>query len=274
MALKVKPKPGDQDLPSGTPSQPARQERRRGASAGCRVRRSRRRRHLGRASRHRPGPHLVQKKLGVERWLPDRSVYFRSSPTSSPRSPGRTLRAALCAKKIDSYAASPCSLSAKSTHLPVIPGGGNLVLQLIKRPLPSGSMESHREPRGKPAPGWETSSTNSVVATALNKPPAAHHAVVAPANQGSTIMPRTFRPLAEHIGTEANIQTLPIPSTLRASRRPPIMGRSTKQRFARQLREWAPLGRMLPPAAWRHLQGNWRRAQLAVDLRVRRGECA
>ena len=105
-------------------------------------------------------------------------------------------------------------------YLPVIPGGGNLFFQLVNARYERGAMILTSN-RGFAE--WGDIFGDSVVATALLDR-LLHHAVVLQIEGSSYRLRERADLLPEHIRTKANIQTLPIPSTLKRRGRPPNNG--------------------------------------------------
>jgi len=169
--------------------------------------------------------------LGVEAVKAGRSVYF-SSLADIVASLARAEREGALRERIRYFCRFALLIVDEIGYLPVIPGGGNLFFQLVNARYERGAMILTSN-RGFAE--WGDIFGDSVVATALLDR-LLHHAVVLQIEGSSYRLREHADLLPEHIRTKANIQTLPIPSTLKRRGRPPnrIHGR-----------DWS-----LPPARW------------------------
>jgi DNA replication protein DnaC len=157
--------------------------------------------------------------LGVEAVKAGRSVYF-SSLADIVASLARAEREGALRERIRYFCRFALLIVDEIGYLPVIPGGGNLFFQLVNARYERGAMILTSN-RGFAE--WGDIFGDSVVATALLDR-LLHHAVVLQIEGSSYRLREHADLLPEHIRTKANIQTLPIPSTLKRRGRPPNNG--------------------------------------------------
>jgi DNA replication protein DnaC len=157
--------------------------------------------------------------LGVEAVKAGRSVYF-SSLADIVASLARAEREGALRERIRYFCRFALLIVDEIGYLPVIPGGGNLFFQLVNARYERGAMILTSN-RGFAE--WGDIFGDSVVATALLDR-LLHHAVVLQIEGSSYRLREHADLLPEHIRTKANIQTLPIPSTLKRRGRPPNKG--------------------------------------------------
>ncbi len=157
--------------------------------------------------------------LGVEAVKAGRSVYF-SSLADIVASLARAEREGALRERIRYFCRFALLIVDEIGYLPVIPGGGNLFFQLVNARYERGAMILTSN-RGFAE--WGDIFGDSVVATALLDR-LLHHAVVLQIEGSSYRLREHANLLPEHIRTKANIQTLPIPSTLKRRGRPPNNG--------------------------------------------------
>ena len=164
--------------------------------------------------------------LGVEAVKAGRSVYFSSlADIVASLARARTPKARLREKRSMLRCRFALLIVDEIGYLPVIPGGGNLFFQLVNARYERGAMILTSN-RGFAE--WGDIFGDSVVATALLDR-LLHHAVVLQIEGRAISFARTPADLLpEHIRTKANIQTLPIPSTLKRRGRPPNNGGAVK----------------------------------------------
>ena len=157
--------------------------------------------------------------LGVEAVKAGRSAYF-SSLADIVASLARAEREGALRERIRYFCRFALLIVDEIGYLPVIPGGGNLFFQLVNARYERGAMILTSN-RGFAE--WGDIFGDSVVATALLDR-LLHHAVVLQIEGSSYRLREHADLLPEHIRTKANIQTLPIPSTLKRRGRPPNNG--------------------------------------------------
>ena len=157
--------------------------------------------------------------LGVEAVKAGRSVYF-SSLADIVASLARAEREGALRERIRYFCRFALLIVDEIGYLPVIPGGGNLFFQLVNARYERGAMILTSN-RGFAE--WGDIFGDSVVATALLDR-LLHHAVVLQIEGSSYRLREHADLLPEHIRTKANIQTLPIPSTLKRRGRSPNNG--------------------------------------------------
>jgi DNA replication protein DnaC len=153
--------------------------------------------------------------LGVEAVKAGRSVYF-SSLADIVASLARAEREGALRERIRYFCRFALLIVDEIGYLPVIPSGGNLFFQLVNARYERGAMILTSN-RGFAE--WGDIFGDSVVATALLDR-LLHHAVVLQIEGSSYRLREHADLLPEHIRTKANIQTLPIPSTLKRRGRP------------------------------------------------------
>ena len=157
--------------------------------------------------------------LGVEAVKAGRSVYF-SSLADIVASLAKAERDGALRERIRYFCRFALLIVDEIGYLPVVPGGGNLFFQLVNARYEKGAMILTSN-RGFAE--WGEIFGNSVVATALLDR-LLHHAVVLQIEGSSYRLREHADLLPEHIRAKANIQTAPIPPTLRRRGRPPKNG--------------------------------------------------
>jgi DNA replication protein DnaC len=153
--------------------------------------------------------------LGVEAVKAGRSVYF-GSLADIVAALARAEREGVLREKIRYFCRFALLIVDEIGYLPVIPGGGNLFFQLVNARYEKGAMILTSN-RGFAE--WGEIFGDPVVATALLDR-LLHHAVVFQIEGSSYRLREHADLLPEHIRTKANIQTAPIPPTLRRRGRP------------------------------------------------------
>jgi DNA replication protein DnaC len=153
--------------------------------------------------------------LGVEAVKAGRSVYF-GSLADIVAALARAEREGALREKIRYFCRFALLIVDEIGYLPVIPGGGNLFFQLVNARYEKGAMILTSN-RGFAE--WGEIFGDPVVATALLDR-LLHHAVVFQIEGSSYRLREHADLLPEHIRTKANIQTAPIPPTLRRRGRP------------------------------------------------------
>ena len=148
-----------------------------------------------------------------------RSVYF-SSLADIVASLARAEREGALRERIRYFCRFALLIVDEIGYLPVVPGGGNLFFQLVNARDERGAMNPTLN-RGFAE--WGEIFGDSVVATALLDR-LLHHAVVLQIEGSSYRLREHADLLPEHIRAKANIQTSPIPPTLRRRGRPPKNG--------------------------------------------------
>ena len=157
--------------------------------------------------------------LGVEAVKAGRSVYF-SSLADIVASLAKAERDGALRERIRYFCRFALLIVDEIGYLPVVPGGGNLFFQLVNARYEKGAMILTSN-RGFAE--WGEIFGDSVVATALLDR-LLHHAVVLQIEGSSYRLREHADLLPEHIRAKANIQTAPIPPTLRRRGRPPKNG--------------------------------------------------
>ena len=157
--------------------------------------------------------------LGVEAVKAGRSVYF-SSLADIVASLAKAERDGALRERIRYFCRFALLIVDEIGDLPVVPGGGNLFFQLVNARYEKGAMILTSN-RGFAE--WGEIFGDSVVATALLDR-LLHHAVVLQIEGSSYRLREHADLLPEHIRAKANIQTAPIPPTLRRRGRPPKNG--------------------------------------------------
>ena len=157
--------------------------------------------------------------LGVEAVKAGRSVYF-SSLADVVASLARAEREGALRERIRYFCRFALLIVDEIGYLPVIPGGGNLFFQLVNARYEKGAMILTSN-RGFAE--WGDIFGDPVVATALLDR-LLHHAVVLQIEGSSYRLREHADLLPEHIRTKANLQTIPIPPTLKRRGRPPKNG--------------------------------------------------
>jgi DNA replication protein DnaC len=157
--------------------------------------------------------------LGVEAVKAGRSVYF-SSLADIVASLAKAERDGALRERIRYFCRFALLIVDEIGYLPVVPGGGNLFFQLVNARYEKGAMILTSN-RGFAE--WGEIFGDFVVATALLDR-LLHHAVVLQIEGSSYRLREHADLLPEHIRAKANIQTAPIPPTLRRRGRPPKNG--------------------------------------------------
>ena len=157
--------------------------------------------------------------LGVEAVKAGRSVYF-SSLADIVASLAKAERDGALRERIRYFCRFALLIVDEIGYLPVVPGGGNLFFQLVNARYEKVVMILTSN-RGFAE--WGEIFGDSVVATALLDR-LLHHAVVLQIEGSSYRLREHADLLPEHIRAKANIQTAPIPPTLRRRGRPPKNG--------------------------------------------------
>jgi DNA replication protein DnaC len=157
--------------------------------------------------------------LGVEAVKAGRSVYF-ASLADIIATLAKAEREGALREKIRYFCRFALLIVDEIGYLPVTSGGGNLFFQLVNARYEKGAMILTSN-RGFAE--WGEIFGDPVVATALLDR-LLHHAVVFQIEGSSYRLREHADLLPEHVRTKANIQSTPIPPTLRRRGRPPKNG--------------------------------------------------